>query len=1608
MVSQEIIRILIKAEDYASQAAEKAANAMKNLGNTSTTSMSKATQSAQNYTNKINESTSKFSQLSQSVNRIGLNGATSFNQLTNAQQKALLEFSSLDNKSRELVQSVDRVGTNGMNSFLQLSNSQQRALTSMDSLSQSATRTSGSFSQFGMNATAVQEKLSGMSLAPGLNPSIESAKVQVSSMGYSLDSTSGKLLVLGERAKTSIGEAFTSSVQSAKEKLSSLGSSITGTSSRMSGLNTGSRIAGGGLGFLRNAASMTVGMIGYDLVNSIAQSARTSINAAGNFNAFGKRLGMTGSEINSFRGKVNELQGSFRKVDMNAVGAAALELGVKLKIPKDSMDELTKTTAVMSSAFVKEGRTQEDAILAVSDAMDGQFRRLQELGITQDMLKNNGWDGDLQNKTSLLQAMNKTLDQMGFTTTAMQINTLDEAYQALSVSGGQLLGSVLIPLTPAFVSITYAVIGAVDGVKKFIGSMQKAWAGLPDWAQLTIILTGVGIAFGLLAVVIWTTVIPAIVGSIVGFINMILPMLGVEVSAITLTGAFSLLAGAVWGALAPLLPFIAAAVLAGVAIYEVGKYLGWWKDFGTMFKAITAGVKRLWAAFINHPDVKAFIKSIGDAWKWLNDTLKPVISWLQSIWVQICPPSAKGKVDAVRAIIEGLGFAWKVLKVAMEVATFPMRMIAQVLIALWNVAQPVGQGIYSALKPIICILLGCSPGIVPALKSTYEWFTTVWNAIAGFIGGVVSGIVSTLGSIVSTLGNLINYVLSGQASLDMLNFVFSGLYNIMNIIGSFLPSVFQPAWQLMMDIFLVIWNSVIQLVTIFSELMNGQISLSEAIVMVWNLIWSTLSTILSMIISAVWGWASQMWNSAMSAASGFVNNVIIFISTLPSKIWAWLLSVINRVVSWAGSMYAHARNTGSRFVTGVISFISSLPGRIWSYLSNTIGKAVSWASSMISHARSAGSGMVTGLISYLSQLPGKAYTEFINMKNRILSAGAQIIAQAKHIGSDIVKAMLNAMGIHSPGTIQLSVGAEMINTLTKIKDVVKPAGDIAKKLGENIVKKFGTPKLQTDVTDVVPETTMPNEDTNVASNVVNDVAPNPVNVPVTTDTSNLQTGLNSTTELTNTTNQGIATSYQELLANMSMSMDQMVQTDQLAYGQIQMNDSTAMNNVKNNLSTNLMSMKNNLSSNLNNMVLKNTSSMNNIRLTTNNQLTSMLSSTKAVTNNMVSAWQTMATKIISSANNIKTQSTNYFDQLSNTIGKFYRKLQNPGSWGAGAGGGSPSHIHPASSPSGGFLSRIGNALRRKQAPTIISLSQAKASPCVDQSCLTYMKTDGSSNLNMADLVRGNCITCGVDLTDIPGGAGWDDAAPKNVSYIKKIAREWGMKGPVIANKYPTGASFKVKEFENGTPNISYDTFKGMAEDVFSNIQYDFYWDSTKYGNWLNAFYAGHMNCSDSSDAIIGLAHACNLSASKVHGHWNSLGHFWAEVEGHKMDTTGWMQHRNWTPAQSHAGPAPFDPFNEQNQLLNQLVHNSNETPEFNNTKSESVDKVEGELTIKHEVDLKNIPEGMDEETILEIFKDVSKNDNWIKQLVNNPVFQDWDMKIKDRIERKNNRNGVGV
>lgn len=263
-----------------------------------------------------------------------------------------------------------------------------------------------------------------------------------------------------------------------------------------------------------------------------------------------------------------------------------------------------------------------------------------------------------------------------------------------------------------------------------------------------------------------------------GAIAHIASALGITAEAAAADGAavsFGGLAIAEGAALWPILAIIGALALLGVAVYEVGKYFGWWTDVGSMIDAISAGLQRLWSAFINNPDVQSFIQGIKDAWNGVVAALGPVISQVMSFF----GISQGGEFDIVRALIMGIGAAWRNIKPAImliiQAITFFVgyvsngiaraKQIIQTLQAKWTAVKNAISGAASDIKNALTSPFQQAWGVV---KPIYDKFETAinwgkqligWSGVeyAGFstdnVGYASFGSEDTLNSTLSSIAN---------------------------------------------------------------------------------------------------------------------------------------------------------------------------------------------------------------------------------------------------------------------------------------------------------------------------------------------------------------------------------------------------------------------------------------------------------------------------------------------------------------------------------------------------------------------------------------------------------------------------------------------------------------------------------------------------------------------------------------------------------------------------------------------------------------------------------------------------------------------------------------
>lgn len=566
-------------------------------------------------------------------------------------------------------------------------------------------------------------------------PGFDTLKTKLTSVAESIDTKFGGALTKAKGYLTSFRERITSV---GSTLTTGIGGAVDKVRGKLESLGASAKQAGNSLGFLKSAASMAVGMIGFELVSGLVEAARASINATSQLDYFASRLNMTAQQSSQFKSELNDLQKEFRKVDMTSVGATAEDLAARYQLPVDKLGDLTRMTAVMSSEFVRNGRSQEDAVLAVADAMDGQFKRLQEIGISQNTLMKNGWNGDLEDKKSLIDALNKSMEEMGYDKTAKDITNLDDAWQALTIAGGQLLQKVLVPITPAIISIVEGLISVADGFDAVVKFLSDN-----GWAQGIVLIGGITVGLALFAGAL--SIAAAAEGGLMalmpGFITS-LAAVAAEFLAISIAGA-------------PLWAILGALALIAVAVYEVGIAFGWWTDVGSMLDAIWSGLQRMWDAFVNHPDVQAVFKGISQGaqmlWDWIQQAGQAVMDFLNI--------SSDSKFDVVHEIIMALGVAWSAL-------TMPIRTVIFVLQELWNavsmlyeeVLEPFGEWLGETLAPVFEFIGEVIAAVLPYVQGLVDAFTLFSNgqmSLPDLVMAVMTGLWNIYTTILTMIVNAV-------------------------------------------------------------------------------------------------------------------------------------------------------------------------------------------------------------------------------------------------------------------------------------------------------------------------------------------------------------------------------------------------------------------------------------------------------------------------------------------------------------------------------------------------------------------------------------------------------------------------------------------------------------------------------------------------------------------------------------------------------------------------------------------------------------------------------------------------------------------------------------
>ena len=426
-----------------------------------------------------------------------------------------------------------------------------------------------------------------------------------------------------------------------------------------------------------------------------------------------------------------EQQETFLKMNIGAEGAAK-----QMKIINDLVAELpgddvaiggllsqatAKNASITADELERMGVNAADYFAAMSNYGKSSFEAQQDLtnyilaGNTAELERSpilQGHIDKLKEATTVEErnkALQEAMNEEGWAGISQQdtYNNKLETFTAMLDRGKRQMGEMFL--------------GAASGAMDFITQMDSATGGI----------LGMGIAIGTVAGGPLVDVVTGVGQMATGLGALRTAFEGTAVATAIAEGGFWSMATAELAALWPILAIVGAIIALGVAVYEVGKYFGWWTDVGSMVDAIWAGVQRLWSAFINHPDVQGLLSAMSQAWNMLLPYIKSAFRWVISFFTNA---NNKSNFDFVRGLINALGFAWRVL-------TAPIRLVIRVMQLLWSTTNTVGNNIGNTINNIRAWFAALPGHIRSAISALASILMAPFQAGYSKIKGIVEKII---------------------------------------------------------------------------------------------------------------------------------------------------------------------------------------------------------------------------------------------------------------------------------------------------------------------------------------------------------------------------------------------------------------------------------------------------------------------------------------------------------------------------------------------------------------------------------------------------------------------------------------------------------------------------------------------------------------------------------------------------------------------------------------------------------------------------------------------------------------------------------------------------
>ena len=1283
---------------------------------------------------------------------------------------------------------------------------------------------------------------------------------------------------------------------------------------------------------LRMMGTMVASMMVYNFAHNLITATRETVNAKSEMEGYFQMLGFTTSQVGDFNKALDETVAKFPRLNKYALGETISSIGVEFELTTEEMKKAMPVVSMITSEYLRAGRNVNEASLAVKDILQGEFQRLsRETGVKGEQLMATGlWSGDKSDVMGLLKALDKVGKDRNWDIFVTKANSLNDAVLIMQNRFGEWSADMVNRFQPALLSVTNAFI-------TFASLFASGLNGVLDW------LSGDGIAQGIIK---WGGLATALFNVTTGLISartgagllqmaqmglrgsIIATTLGLDAQVVATEGSTFAIAQRITGLEAEVIAETGAktsilATVLGLEMETVAQY--------GLRTAILSNITGMEAQVVANKSLLSILKAnkmavigLGLKLTALTTVIGVLVLAYGNLAMEIMQNTETMKnfhrlvnegdkvVEEYNDKIEGLYQRTKDLKEIQSKYTQGSKEYINVGKAHKQVVDLINQSLEDRKD--------LEKAIEISEKAQEQYTTDNEIARLKYEQQINQAIIDT-GISTETARVLSNdYLREANDGAEQLSETTRRLYQDYRSSAGGIVEMASAMEDLGYDSEQVA-DKVHELQTAKDFIIKGELQMGEA---------ESLTDYLS-------GWATKQYGEITitvsnvkfkleqddvvgafaSAWKGVVYGIAGTLGKTPDEVrkvieeqggWGW--SFINAVMPFNDLDYL--------FNVKLKEILESLPDPLEEFakwlgsgdastdLSSSIND--NFQSFMEDISNIIGSYFKSWVDSFISDPLGTLGIDIpeINLFNLIkdmitngLSSGDSGSGESSSTGSSVSKS-INIADILR-GIIDFSTDG-----LTQL------GGEIASNFGSavinsilNLTSSLGASDLLNAIINVDVDAISQWVDENIITPLKDAVTLGILNTPVLSGVSDFL-GLGEEPQAEEETEgMEIGTSFNTGIQTVLAPVDGIINS---AFEGLNLDDITAnftantqtitssASTTATNVAGSYTTMKDHQRSSLDSMVSYNNQQFDTMKVKNDTSMAHMRDSTSNVTAQMVTAWSHMKDSIVASADKIKTDSENRFNGLSTTISGFYRKIQNPSLW-----AGSPNLRQ------GTPNRRVGRAVASSLSPrgfaggdtgwkgsNSMTVGALRSRLCPNGDCGNIF--EGYSNSDVID------VPLFLAMLEGEHGFGWNFATQHN-QFIKDKSDAWSMTSPIInlLGGIPTNASFKVGEFNNGTPKISFEAFQSMAQAIFSAIPYRFYFDSSWKGSWLGALQAGACNCYDGALALIAFANACGFGGSMASGSWNGIPHVWAVINGRKMDTTGMQQRGTWTPSASAGG-----------------------------------------------------------------------------------------------------------